>query len=282
MIRTAGLMLIVLLSTQLAARAAPGLERGRYLLRGIVACGNCHAVHGDKGEVLPARGLAGGFVYHGPPFTAYAANITPDRATGIGHYSDAQLAKAIREGVRPDNSVIGPPMPIPFYRHLSDDDVASIVMVLKSEPPVANAVPRSIYRMPLPPTYGPPVGEIRTPSAASKVAYGEYLANIGHCMECHTARGAGGALAEDRWGAGGQVFNGPWGVSVSRNLTPTGLADWTDAQIATAVRGGVDRHGQAYRPPMAFEFYKNISDDDMSALTAYLRSLKPAEPPSTP
>ena len=73
------------------------------------------------------------------------------------------------------------------------------------------------------------------------------------------------------------MIEGPWGKSVSRNLTPheSGLKSWTDAQIAKAVREGVDRNGNPYRPPMAFEFYRNISDADMAALIAYLRSLKP-------
>jgi mono/diheme cytochrome c family protein len=84
-------------------------------------------------------------------------------------------------------------------------------------------------------------------------------------------------LIHEKLGAGGMVFNGPWGASVSRNLTPdpTGLKDWTDAQIAKAIREGVDRSGQHYKPPMGFDFYKTINDADMSALIAYLRSLKP-------
>lgn len=81
----------------------------------------------------------------------------------------------------------------------------------------------------------------------------------------------------DPFGAGGQAFPGPWGESVARNLTPdpSGLKDWTHAQIGTAVRQGKDRNGKDYRPPMAFGFYKNISDADMAALITYLRGLKP-------
>ncbi len=73
------------------------------------------------------------------------------------------------------------------------------------------------------------------------------------------------------------MFKGPWGESVSRNLTPhpTGLKDWTDAQIIQSVREGKDRSGQPYKPPMGDAFDKNISDADMGALISYLRSLKP-------
>ena len=212
-----------------------------------------------------------------PPFKAYASNITPDPQTGIGKWTNAQLAKAIREGIRPDKTVIGPPMPIPFYRHLSDSDLTAIVAYLRAQPAVANAVPKSSYNIPLPPHYCPPVQGVKTPSPKDQLRYGKYLADIGHCMECHTPRDQKGMLQMQRVGAGWQVFNGPWGHSVARNLTPhdSGLKGWSDAQISTAVREGLNREGHPYKPPMAFGFYKNINDADMAALTVYLRSLKP-------
>ncbi len=253
------------------------LERGRYLMEGVVACGNCHMARGDRGQPLPDKGLSGGMVFDEAPFKAYAANITPDPETGIGRWTDAQLARAIREGVRPDGSVIGPPMPMEFYRQLSDGDLAAIVAYLRAQPPVRSAVPKSVYRIPLPPAYGPPVTSVSAPPASDPVKYGEYLVAIGHCMDCHTPRNDKGQLVTERWGAGGTVFHGPWGASTSRNLTPhpEGLGRWTDAQIIRAVRTGTDRDGQPYKPPMAFAFYKNISDDDMQAIVAYLRTLKP-------
>ncbi len=272
------------LSALLAANAGavwaqkPALiERGKYLMDSVVACGNCHIARGDKGQPLFDKGLSGGMLFDEPPFKAYAANITPDPDTGIGKWTNAELAKAIRQGVRPDKSIIGPPMPIEFYRHLSDTDLAAIIAYLRAQPAVRSEVPKSKYNIPLPPSYGPAVKRVKAPATSDKVKYGEYLANIGHCMECHTPRNDKGMLQRASLGAGGQVFKGPWGESVSRNLTPhkTGLKDWTDAQIAKAIREGVDRNGQPYRPPMAFGFYKNISDADMSALIAYLRSLKP-------
>ena len=138
-------------------------------------------------------------------------------------------------------------------------------------------MPKSKYNVPLPPGYGPEVKNVNAPAPSNKLKYGEYLANIGHCMECHTPRDDKGMLVESQWGAGGQIFRGPWGESVSRNLTPheSGLKSWTDAQIVKVLREGVDKTGQHYKPPMAFDFYKNINDADMGALIAYLRSLKP-------
>ncbi len=165
------------------------LERGTYLMKGPVGCGNCHTPK-DRGRPIMSKELAGGFKFDEKPFTAYAANLTPDRETGIGNWTDAQLIRAIREGKRPDGTTIGPPMPIGFYRHMSDRDVKAIVAYLRQLKPVKNKVPKSVYRIPLPPAYGPPVKSVAevTPSA-DKVKYGEYLARIAHCMECHTPMG---------------------------------------------------------------------------------------------
>ena len=102
------------------------LERGKYLVEGVAACGNCHSQRDAKGQVIAARGLSGGMVFDAPVFKAVAPNITPDPETGIGKWTDAQLDKAIREGIRPDGSVIGPPMPIPFLRGVSDQDLAAM------------------------------------------------------------------------------------------------------------------------------------------------------------
>lgn len=252
------------------------LVRGKYLMESVVACANCHSTRDPKDEGRFSKSLAGGRVFDEPPFRAVAPNITPDLETGIGKWTDEQIGKAIREGVRPDGTVIGPPMPISFYRNISDADLAAIIAYLRAQPAVKHVVEASTYHIPLPPNYGPPVGNVRAPSSRDSIRYGKYLADIGHCMECHTPRSKQGQLVTTYLGAGGQVFNGAWGTSVSRNLTPdeTGLKNWTDAQIATAIRGN-DRSGIHYKPPMAYDWYKNISSTDMSALISYLRSLKP-------
>lgn len=260
-----------------AAQDKALLARGTYLMDSIVACGNCH-VQRDKGKPLPDKGLSGGMVFDEKPFKAYASNITPDPETGIGKWTDEQLGRAIREGIRPDGSVIGPPMPIGFYRGISDDDLKAIIAYLRAQPAVKNAVPKSEYRIPLPKSYGPPIRKpVVAPSRNDTVKYGAYLAGpLGHCMECHTPW-VKGVPDMKRLGAGGNPFEGPWGVSVARNLTPheTGLKNWTDQEIARAIREGVRKDGTRLKPPMAYEWYRNISDDDMKALIAYLRSLKP-------
>jgi mono/diheme cytochrome c family protein len=255
-------------------RAETPLERGRYLIESIAGCGNCHTPKSPDGP-LPGKDLAGGWVVEdNPAFRAVASNLTPDRATGIGAWTDAQIARAIREGIRPDGSLIGPPMPIGLYRGIADTDVAAMVAYLRSVPAVANLSETSTYRIPLPPDYGPPVGHVTAPPPSDPVAYGAYLAGpVGHCVECHTPRDPSGRLDVHRLGAGGMAFNGPWGTAVAANITPAGLGGWTDAEIERAIRHGISRDGRRLFPPMGFAYYQRISTPDMAALIAYLRSL---------
>lgn len=253
-------------------------DRGKYLMEGPVACGNCHVQRGAKGEPLLDKGLSGGMVFDEPAFKAVASNITPDKETGIGNWTDQQLEKAIREGIRPNGTVIGPPMPIEFYRKMSDEDLKAIIIYMRAQPAVRNQVPKSIYNIPLPVNYGPTITQkISTPSQKNTKEYGEYLTTISHCMDCHNPRNEKGQLVWSKLGSGGQQFKGPWGISVSRNLTPHeyGLKNWTNQEIATAIQHGIDRSGQNYRPPMAFSWYKNINKNDLDAIIQYLRSLKP-------
>ncbi len=266
---------VVGLSAGLSFAQSP-LERGRYLVDGMAACGNCHAARDPKGQVIPDRGLSGGMDFDTPAFKAYAPNITPDPDTGIGKWTDAQLGKAIREGVRPDGSIIGPPMPIEFLREISDADLAAIIVYLRAQPPVRNAVPKSAYMIPLPPTYGPPLANVQAPARTDAVKYGAYLIAMGHCMDCHTPM-VKGRLDLARAGSGGRTFDGPFGQSLSRNLTPgsAGLSNWSDAEIERAVRTGVSRDGSRLKPPMAYDWYKNINAEDMRSVIASLRALKP-------
>lgn len=263
-----------------AAAASPDaarMARGKYLMEGILACANCHGVRDEKGRLLAEKGLSGGFHIVEPWFDVHVPNISNDPETGVGKWTDAQLGKAIREGVRPDGSIISPLMPVEYYRKLSDDDLAAVILYMRTQPSVKNEVPKSTYKFPMPPGYGPPLGKVKTPSIKDRVAYGRYLVTIGHCLECHTPRLPSGMLDSARLGGGGQNFHGPWGTSTSRNLTPheDGLKNWKDGEIAVVIRTGKDRQGKPYRPPMAFDFYSTISDPDMSAIIAYLRTLKP-------
>jgi mono/diheme cytochrome c family protein len=169
-------------------------------------------------------------------------------------------------------------MPFELYRRLSDTDLAAIVAYLKSLKPVSNKVEKSVYRIPLPPAYGPPVASVPDIPRADKVKYGEYLAGpVGHCVECHTPMDKG-HHDWSRIGQGGMKFNGPWGVSVARNITPhpeDGLGKWTDAEIKRAITQGISKEGTRLAPPMAYALYAKVTEADLDAIVAYLRSLKP-------
>ncbi|KAA0681945.1 c-type cytochrome [Roseomonas genomospecies 6] len=260
------------------AWAETPLERGRALVNGIVACGNCHTPQGPDGPVAGME-MAGGTPFVEEPFTAYASNITPDPETGIGRWTDEQVIAAIREGRRPDGSLVGPPMPIGFYRGLSDGDLRAIVAYLRSVPPVRHSVPKSEYRMALPAAYGPPVGAVAEVPRTDPVTYGAYMAGpLGHCMECHTPMLPDGRLDMSRAGAGGRSFAGPWGVSLSRNITQDkefGLGAWSDADIRKAITEGVRPDATRLNPPMGYHYYRTMSDGELGALVAYLRTLPP-------
>jgi mono/diheme cytochrome c family protein len=269
----------LLASMTSAATAETPLERGTYLMNSIVACGNCHTKQGPEGL---GPELAGGNPIEEPGvFTVYPPNITPDEETGIGKWTDEQLVKAIREGIRPDGSLIGPPMPFEVYYRLSDSDVKAIVAYLRTVKPVHAVVEKSEYKIPLPPAYGPAIASVPDVSREDKATYGEYLAGpLGHCTVCHTpmVEGTPKIDFENQLGAGGFKFHGPWGISVSRNITSdpdAGLGAWSDAEIKTAITKGVSRDGAKLAPPMAFHWYQNIAEADLDALVAYLRTLKP-------
>lgn len=272
------LVAITLLLVWFAApvRAESQLERGRYLVETLAGCGNCHTPRGPNGP-LKDKKFAGGEIIKHADFTAVTPNITPDPRTGIGTWTDDQIGSAIREGLRPDGRLLGPAMPSRSYRSLADDDVKAIVAYLRSVPPIDNPIAaESHYDVPLPASWGPPVGHVDVPPKEDKIGYGKYLAGpVARCMDCHTEPPRLREAA--RLGAGGKEFHGPWGISVSANLTPSGLGDWSDAEIERAIRTGVAPDGHKLFPPMPFAAYKNIAEDDMAALIAYLRSLPAIE-----
>jgi mono/diheme cytochrome c family protein len=270
--------IILTISCGALGAAETSLERGRYLVNGIVACGNCHTPKGAEMQALPNMELSGGVVFDAPVFHAVAGNITPDDKTGIGSWTDEQIANSIRNGTRPDGSIIGPPMPIQLYRNMSDTDVLAIVAYLRSVKPISRPVEKSSYKIPLPVSYGPPVMHVDDPPKDGGAHYGQYLANIGHCMECHTPV-VDGRLDMTRLGAGGRELSaGPLGIVVSSNLTPAnpdGIGHWTDSQVKETIASGLRPDGRHLIRLMAFDWYENISSGDLDALVKYLRTLKP-------
>ncbi|MCX5512411.1 c-type cytochrome [Kaistia algarum] len=271
---------LVALSPSLAGAATKAeIARGDYLVNGPVACGNCHTPRDAKMQPIEDKAFAGGFPFSDPGFQSFSANITPDKETGLGNWTDAEIIHAIREGANKDGRIIFPPMPVPTYNNMSDDDVKAIVAYLRTLKPIKNEIPMAKYSIPqatMPPAKGLPA-----PPKTDKVAYGGYIVNaLSHCFECHTSPGANGAPDfKNGLGAGGfEIVLGP-GVNVrTANITSdpeTGLGKWTDAEIKTAIVDGIGPKGGHLAPPMPYSNFKKMTNEDLDAVVAYLRTVPP-------
>lgn len=253
------------------------VARGKYLMEGPVGCDDCHTAVDEHFAKLPNMDFAGGFRFDSPVFTAYAANITPDKDTGIGTWTDAEIVRAIREGHTKEGEIIGPPMPLMTYNNMSDDDVNAIVAYLHTVKPIHHEVPASQYKIPL--HAMPPAKGLPAPPPTDKVAYGSYIVNgLAHCFECHTSPGPNGIQDfAHHLGAGGFPLIAIQGKMIrSLNITPdreTGIGSWTDQQIARAITNGIDKDGKQLIPLMPYEHYKNMTAADVDAVLAYLHTI---------
>jgi mono/diheme cytochrome c family protein len=263
------------------AAAETPVERGSYLVNTVMTCGNCHTPKGPGGVPNESMAFSGGLRFDEPPFDVTAPNITPDKDTGIGKYSDADIKKALIDGVRPSGVPLAEVMPTGFYKILTPGDLDAIVAYLKSLKPITHKSPDPIYKIALPHQVFPgaerpmPQADLR-----DKVKHGFYLVTIAHCMECHTPMVNGPVDFKNSLGKGGREFKGPWGVSVSRNVTSSktkGLGGWTDAEIKRAITQGIDKDGKRLKPPMGYAYYAKMTDGDLDAMVAWLRTLPPKE-----
>jgi len=264
-----------------AAHAQSDLvKRGDYLVNGILTCGNCHSPKGPTGDI-PGKHFSGGLSWDEPPFKVTAPNITQDKDTGIGKWSDADIKKLMRTGLMPNGVHIAMIMPTGFYHIMTERDLDAVVAYLRTIKPISNKVADPIYKMPqvehvLPGGEKPYTEAMMT----DKVKKGFYLATIAHCMECHTPMEKGMRQWTTRLGAGGFEFPGPWGVSVSRNITSSkskGIGAWTDAEIKRAITQGISKDGSHLKPPMGFHYYSTLTAGDLDAVVAYLRTVPPQE-----
>jgi mono/diheme cytochrome c family protein len=263
-----------------AAYAESPLERGSYLVNTIMTCGNCHSPKGPP-NVVAGKDFSGGLRFDTPWFDVTAPNITPDKATGIGTWSAANIKTLLLEGVARNGVSIATVMPTGFYGILLPSDLDAIVVYLQSLKPISNRVPDPVYKKPLkrgifPGTEKP----IKSSDLENKIVHGFYLATIGHCMECHTPQIDGVGDFANSLGAGGQKFPGPWSVSVSRNITSSkskGIGAWTDAEIRRAITQGIDKDGNKLNPPMGYSYYAHMTDSDLDDVIAWLRTVPPKE-----
>ncbi|HET9718202.1 MAG TPA: cytochrome c [Pseudolabrys sp.] len=257
------------------------VKRGDYLVNGILTCGNCHTPKGPQGADVMDKAFSGGLSWDEPPFKVTAPNITTDKETGIGAWSDAEIKNLLRKGVKRNGTPVAMIMPSGFYEIMTDHDLDAVVAYLRTLKPIKNKVADPVYKIPQGHPI-PPGGEKPYTEAMFKdrVKHGFYLVTIAHCMECHTPMGPRGREFASRLGAGGFEFPGPWGVSVSRNITSSkskGLGGWTDNEIKRAITTGLSKDGSKLKPPMGFHYYATMTPGDLDDIVAYLRTVPPLE-----
>src|ERR1700726_1282542 len=257
------------------------LKRGAYLAEHVAGCTVCHTPQeeGPNGpEVVPSKKGSGQiFPVAGLPGTLVAPNITPDPETGIGNFTDDQLARAIREGISHDGQTLFPMMPYAHYRRMSDEDLASVIVYIRALPPLRNPLPRTDIHFPvkyLVRVVPEPVTETVQPDLSTPVSRGEYLVNLSVCSECHTPRKQGRPDSTMKFG-GGQLFDDS-GKIVSSNITPdaTGLGNYTEDIFVKAMRTGYVGKRQL-STVMPWQFYAGQTDEDLKTMYAYLRTLPP-------
>ena len=276
------------------------IARGKYLVEGPAHCGSCHIsdfgdmIAGDKGEVVA---LKGGLTFPmGPLGIMYTRNLTPDQASGIGRYSDEQIFRMMRHGIRPDG-MASMPVLMPFWK-MADDDLVAVVSYLRSLAPVENNVPKNEWTFmgkavrSLTPTFEPikdPAAPAVAPAMAATVERGEYLANyVANCVGCHTQRDLMTYQATAPEFAGGMEFE-PWPELYTYlktdpevwlrtpNITPDpggALANYKTPEefIARFRKGRLIAFS-----PMDWGPFSRMSDEDITAIWMYLNSLKPVK-----
>jgi mono/diheme cytochrome c family protein len=175
-----------------------------------------------------------------------------------------------------------PQMPFNFYKILLPRDLDAVVAYVRSVAPVHNEVQPPVYKAPTKVSLVPGAeGPIEESALRDPVRRGFYLATVAHCMECHARRPDGVYDFKNWLGKGGREMTGPFGVVAVRNITshPTaGIGAWTDDEIKRALTQSVSRDGHPFKPPMARHvFYSHMTQEDLDAVVAYLRTLPPLE-----
>jgi len=268
-----------------AVSAAPTatVERGRYLVQ-AGGCLTCHTA--PQPGAVP---LAGGRALKTAFGTFYSPNLTPDPATGLGGWTDADLGRALREGVAPDGSYYYPVFPYPAYTGLTDADVAAIAAYLRSLQPVRKVAPE--HELPwylssrlvmfgwnlLNFTAGRFESDPSRDAAWNRGAY--LVRHLGHCGECHTPRNLVGGLDRNRELAGNPA--GPDGKEVP-NITQDekpGIGTWSVDEIVFLLEFGIMPDGDFAGSSMSAVIEDNTSKltaADRLAIATYLKSLGPS------
>ena len=251
------------------------VARGRYL----VHAGDCAACHTDD----EGKPFAGGRAVPTPFGTIYSTNITPDKETGIGNWTDEQFYKAMHEGMRPNGQHLYPAFPYPWFTKLSRDDVLAIKAYLDSIPPVKQAAKPPDLPWPL--SVRESVAGWNTlffkagtfqpnPRKSAQWNRGAYLVEgLGHCGACHSPKNTlGGIKKKDRFEGG--KGEGWFAVSLDGDRR-SGLGDWTVDEIVEYLKTGANDRARAMGP-MAEVVHNStmyLTDSDLRAMATYLKGL---------
>jgi mono/diheme cytochrome c family protein len=283
-----------------AMRPAPSLkvsatpaavERGRYLYENLLECDGCHSERDFSrfgGPVVEGRRGAGQTFppEMGLPGSVSAANITMDKETGLGGWTDGEILRAIREGVSRDGRALFM-MPYTFYRTMSDEDAFALIAYMRTLSPVRNTLPPTTIDFPVNLLFKlapAPVETVAAPDRSDKVKYGAYLVGIAGCKECHSPF-VRGEVVEEMAFAGGREFRIGSARVLSANITPdtqTGLGKLSADQFVEKVyqykdyvKNGPPKVGNEGFTLMPWLAYAGLEEGDLRAMHAYLRTVKP-------
>jgi mono/diheme cytochrome c family protein len=266
-----------------AARAVPSqtatpqlIARGEYLAT-AADCAACHTV--ERG-----RPYAGGRAFRLPFGTIYSPNITPDRQTGIGAWTDAEFVRAVRDGVGRDGEQLYPALPYTSYHRMSDADAVAIRAYLQTVPVARFEAPANQLSFPFNQRpllrfwkilFMPRRGFEPDASKPADWNRGAYLVTaLGHCGECHTPRNVFMATKDSKALAGGTAEG--WTAYNITSDQVSGLGGWKDEEIVAYLKTGI-AHGKAWaNGPMGEavdDSLKYLNDADLKAIVAYLRTV---------
>jgi mono/diheme cytochrome c family protein len=257
------------------AQASP-VERGEYLAK-AADCLVCHTTRGGKD-------YAGGLGFKLPFGTLYSTNITPDKDTGIGNYSDQDFLNAMHRGVRRDGERLYPAMPYTSYTYVSDEDALAIKAYLFSLPAVHATAPANTLAFPFnqrwammfwSALFNPDTRFEPDTAKSPDWNRGAYLAEaLAHCGECHTPRNLGFAL-NNRQKFAGAVTAGWRAFNISSDKA-TGVGGWRDDDLISYLSNGhAAGHGTASGPMgEAVDYsFSQFAPEDIRAIVVYLRTV---------
>ncbi|MCC9138587.1 c-type cytochrome [Pontibacter silvestris] len=269
------------------------IKRGEYLANNVSVCIDCHSSRDFSRFSAPPMpgtiGKGGEKFDHsmGFPGTFYAKNITADKESGLGNWTDGEIYRAITSGVNKSGDPLFPVMPYKAYSQMTTEDAYAIVAYLRTLQPISNNIPASEADFPMNlilRTMATMPKPTKQSALGDKVSYGKYLLTIAGCPECHTPQEKGTPI-EGKFMAGGFEYPFPNGTLRSSNITPdkeTGIGTWTEDAFVKRFKMYVDPAITAsklgsddFNTLMPWKMYAGMKEEDLRAIYKYLMSLEP-------